>query len=232
MKIISKIKYIFLAIGLPMLIGAVLSYHGTSSFLEDALSAEGTITDFEEHYNDGSVTYRPIVQFVDNNDQLIEFISSTGRGRSVYSLDEKVGVVYSPLNSQIASLDSFFSLWGATLITTILGVSFSSVSIFIFLIGRLRNRKNGYLQRDGVAVNARFQGVRLNHTLSVNGRNPYVIDCHWTNPETYRVHVFESDNIWFDPSSYINSEEIRVFMDKKNTRKYYVDTSFLPQLAK
>ncbi len=232
MKIISKIKYIFIAIGLPMLIGAVFDYYSTVSFLESALSAEGTITDFEEHYNDGSVTYRPVVEFVDSNNQLIEFISSTGRGRSVYSLGEKIGVVYSPSNPQQASLDSFFSLWGTTLITTILGASFFSVGIFIFLIGKFKQRKNGYLQRDGVAVNARFQGVRLNHALSVNGRNPYVIDCHWTNPETHRVHIFESDNIWFDPSSYISSEEIRVFMDKKNTRKYYVDTSFLPQLAK
>jgi hypothetical protein len=232
MKIVSKIKYIFAAVGLSMLVGAVLDYYSTTSFLEDALSAEGTITDFEERHNDGSVTYSPVVQFVDDDGQLIEFISSVGRGRSVYSLGEKVEVVYSPSDSQVAFLDGFFSLWGGTLITAILGGSFSSVGGFIFLIGKLSNRKNGNLQRDGVPVNARFQGVRLNHMLSVNGRNPYLIDCHWTNPETHRVHVFESENIWFDPSSYINSEDIRVFMDKKNTRKYYVDTSFLPQLAK
>ena len=62
----------------------------------------------------------------------------------------------------------------------------------------------------------------------------YVIDLitQWQNPATSEVHVFKSNNIWFDPSSYIHTDTITVFCEKDDLSEYYVDISFLPKLAK
>ncbi|MNC77488.1 hypothetical protein D3C75_1294550 [compost metagenome] len=58
-----------------------------------------------------------------------------------------------------------------------------------------------------------------------------MIRSQWLNPRTSEVHLFESDNIWFDPSDYLKDESISVFIDKKNPKKYHVDISFLPKIA-
>jgi hypothetical protein len=82
-----------------------------------------------------------------------------------------------------------------------------------------------------VPIEASIQSVGINTDVSVNGRNPFRIVAQWQDPATSQVYVFESHNIWFDPSSYIKQKAIRVFVDKANPGKYYVDVSFLPQLA-
>ena len=46
------------------------------------------------------------------------------------------------------------------------------------------------------------------------------------------MHVFESDNVWFDPTSYVKGRKITVFIENDNPKKYLVDLSFLPKLAK
>jgi hypothetical protein len=224
-------KYIFTAVGLCTLFGALMDYNSTVSFLEDAVSVEGTVVALQESRSDGSATYKPVVAFVDGNGQTVEYISSVGSSPPSYDVGEIVEILYSPKNSQDAIINSFFELWGSVVIMTTMGVPFALVGAGIFLIGRLKSRKKDYLKRDGVVVDAQFQSVKLNHTLSVNGRNPYVIVCQWINPENYCVHIFESENLWFDPSHYINTEELKVFMDKKNHKKYYVDISFLPKVA-
>ena len=88
------------------------------------------------------------------------------------------------------------------------------------------------LKKNGTRVNAEFQSVQLNTTLKVNGRNPYQILAQWQNPTTTEIHIFNSDNLWFDPTDYIKSDVIEVLVDMQNPKKYHVDTSFLPKIAK
>jgi hypothetical protein len=37
--------------------------------------------------------------------------------------------------------------------------------------------------------------------------------------------------VWFNPSKFIKHNQVRVFMDRSNPKRYYVDLSFLPKLA-
>jgi hypothetical protein len=96
----------------------------------------------------------------------------------------------------------------------------------------LRRRHAGErLLHEGIPIEADFQGVNVNSGVSVNGRCPFRITAQWQDPSTARVHVFQSRDIWFDPSKYINQRAIRVFVDKINPKRYYVDLSFLPKIA-
>jgi hypothetical protein len=45
------------------------------------------------------------------------------------------------------------------------------------------------------------------------------------------VHVFESDEIGFNPEDFIKSETIAVYVDPADMERYVMDTSFLPKLA-
>ncbi|WP_341522091.1 DUF3592 domain-containing protein [Pseudomonas sp. G.S.17] len=232
MKIFSIIKYVFTASGVAMLLGAVMAYNSSTAFLENAVSVEGTVIDLDSQRSQDSITFKPVVQFVTEDGQTVEFTSSAGTNPPSYSVGEKVEVLYAPEDPQGAKLSGFFELWGSVLILATMGGPMLFVGGVIFLIGKLKRRKKDYLQRDGVVVDAKFQSVRLNHSLTVNGENPFIVVCHWLNPATNCIHVFESENIWFDPSDYINTELLKVFMHKRNPKKYYVDISFIPQVAR
>ena len=65
----------------------------------------------------------------------------------------------------------------------------------------------------------------------VNGAHPFRIVTQWRNPETSKLHVFRSDNLWFDPSEHIKTQTITVFIDQGNPKKYFVDVSFIPKLV-
>ncbi|MBA1275750.1 hypothetical protein [Stutzerimonas azotifigens] len=84
----------------------------------------------------------------------------------------------------------------------------------------------------GQPVEAEILEVRLNPSLVVNGRSPWKIVAQWQNPETQKLHIFNSDNIWFDPSRFVSElNQVRVFIDRQNPKRYSMDTGFLPELA-
>jgi hypothetical protein len=42
--------------------------------------------------------------------------------------------------------------------------------------------------------------------------------------------VFTSENVWFDPSAHLGNE-LTVFIERDNPKRYYVDLTMLPRLA-
>ncbi|MDZ5435197.1 DUF3592 domain-containing protein [Pseudomonas fluorescens] len=230
MKTLSIIKYVFSFVGVALLSGAVTSYKNTNDFLKEVVPATGTVVDFVKSRSSDSVSYRPVVRFVSQDGQVVEFTSSVGKSRRAYSLNDTVEVLYSPFNVQEVKINRFFELWGPFMVMLVMGAVFLSIGLIIVLVIGLRNRKKEYLQRHGVAVEAEIQSVDLNESISMNGKSPFMIVCHWLNPETRELHVFESESIWFDPSKYITSETIKVLLEHGNPKKYHVDVSFLPEL--
>jgi hypothetical protein len=73
--------------------------------------------------------------------------------------------------------------------------------------------------------------VELNDSLRVNGRSPYRIFSQSPDPASNTVRVYQSENIWFDPSEYIRDKTIDVLVDPSDPKRYVMDTSFLPKEA-
>jgi hypothetical protein len=97
----------------------------------------------------------------------------------------------------------------------------------MFAIGLFKGRRKELLKERGVKIKTQFVNVEVNRSLEVNGRNPYQITVQWKNPRTAAVHNFRSDNIWTDPTGRI-PDEVTVYIERDNPKKYYVDLSFLP----
>lgn len=239
MKVLAIVKYVFTLLGIGILLGAFALYSSTTSFLGKASRVEGTVVDLVQSRSNmsssssttESVTYRPVVHFVDLNGNTIEFTSSTGSNPPSYSRGEQVEVLYLPDEPEKAKINGFFSLWGGPVILGILGGLFFLIGGGILLVTTLKGRRDEYLKKHGKPIETVFQGVELNESVSVNGRNPFRILTQWQNPTTQEVHVFHSNNLWFNPSDYINRDKITVFIDPKNPKKYFVDISFLPKAA-
>jgi len=231
MKTLSIIKYSFATIGLVMLVGTFFMYQHTREFVVHALTAQGVVVDFETHRSDGSTMYAPVVSFHATDGQEYQFVSSVSSSSPAYNRNEEVEVLYQENNPQAGKINSFFMLHLGELILGFLGSVFFLIGGGIIAAGYFKNKKRDFLQLQGVPIQAKFQSVELNTSLSVNGRNPYVIVCQWLNPATNELHEFESDNIWFDPEEFIKSETMTVLIEQNNPKNYWMDINFLPKKA-
>ncbi len=231
-KTVTLLTYVFLMVGAGLLAGAFLFYRDTAGFLDTAVRADGTVIELAaSRSSSGSTTYRPVVRFTASRGEAIEFTSSAGSNPPGYSEGDAVGVLYPAGSPRRARIDGFFSLWGAPLIFGGIGSVFFLIPFGIIATGRMKARRDAYLRRNGISIDTTFQSVALNESLSVNGRHPYVVLSQWQDPATSRVHVFQSGNVWYDPSSYLTGNPIKVFIQRNDPSKYVVDLSFLPELA-
>lgn len=229
MKTIAILKYAFAAIGIAMLGGALFWIQQTRSFLSEAAVAQGTVVDLVR--SGGDSTYRPVVRFQAADGKAIEFTSGAGSSPPAYSKGEKVEVLYRPAAPQDAAIKGFISLWLGPTILGGLGAAFLAIGASMIAVVRIKAQQAAYLRAQGMPIQTKFQGVELNTSLHVNGVSPFRVVTQWRNPATSELHVFRSENLWFDPSDHIKTEHITVFVDPADPKKYAVDLSFLPKLA-
>lgn len=230
MKVAAVVGSLFVLVGMGLCLGALYQYRDGRTFLAQAIKTDGVVLDLEK--NDKSGTFSPVVVFLDQDGRKNSFTSSTGSNPPAYSRGERVDVLYLPTCPQQARIDEFMTIWGSTVILTGLGGVFFMCGFMIILVVGVKSRRDRYLQKSGLPVETEFQGVSTNENVSVNGRHPFCVTTQWLNPETSEVHVFRSGDLWFDPTDYIKDKKIRVFIEKNNPKKYHVDLSFLPRLAK
>ncbi len=231
MKTLLVFKVLFPLIGLGALTGAWLLYSDAREFVATSTATEGTVVELVRSRSSDSTTYAPQVTFTDAQGRAHAFTSRTSSNPPAYHVGETVRVLYRSGSPEQARIDGFFSLWGGALIVGILGSVFALVGLGMVLVPMLRQRRAAQLRASGRRIEAAFQGVEHNTSLTVNGRHPFCVISQWQNPATSQVHVFRSDNLWFDPSEYITRTQIPVYIDPADPDRYHVDLSFLPKLA-
>ncbi len=101
----------------------------------------------------------------------------------------------------------------------------------VFLLLMLRRRAlHQQLFAEGHYVMAQVTSVLPNYNVRVNGRTPFVAECSYTDPETGVCHLFQSRNIFFDPTSFLMDAQVPVYHKPGDFRHYYVDVdAVLPQ---
>ena len=232
-KTMNIAKYVFTIVGLGLLIGSIFAYQNSKSFIEGATTTEGVVTELirSRSSDSNSDYYKPVFEFMTSKGETVEIISSTGSNPPSYSEGEKIKILYMPSDPQSAKIDSFTSLWLLPLILAIIGGVFFIIGGLLVIMIKLKNKKEQYLLKHGEQIETNFQNIELNKSLEINGRNPYYIISQWLNPVTSELHIFKSNNIWFDPSDHINEQSIKVFIDRNNPKQYLMDISFLPKVS-
>jgi hypothetical protein len=229
MKTLAILKYGFALIGAGLLAGGLYWAQNVRAFIAGAARAEGTVIELVSSYSSGSTTWRPVVRFAAEG-KTVEFVSSSSSNPPSYSKGEKVTVLYSPGAPHDAKIEGFFSLWLGPIILGGIGSVFFAIGGAMIVVTRSRAALAQRLRSQGMTVQAKFQGVELNTGLTVNGAHPYRLVAQWQGP-TGEIHVFRSEDLWYDPSDHVKRETLTVYIDPADPRKHYVDVSFLPRLA-
>lgn len=104
----------------------------------------------------------------------------------------------------------------------IMGAMFSAVGFGLLIVAFRGSIKNRLVDREqGELVYATVASMG-DANFSVNGARTYRITATWDDPDGI-THDFKSEYLFFDPSGYIKEgEHIRVYVDPKNYKKYYM----------
>ena len=226
----SIIEYVFAIIGLTLLGGALYLYKDKQAFLKKAEVTQGTVIELLRTKSDNSITYCPVVAFTTKAGTKISFSSSVSSNPPSYNEGENVEVLYDPINPNNATIKGFKSLYLGVLIVGIIGTAFFILGFISIRFGYLKQKKLQYLLDNGQRISTKFENVQLNSSSKENVRNSFLIYSQWLNPNTNELYVFKSDTIRFDPTDFIKTKEIMVMIDPRDPRKYFMDTSFLPNL--
>lgn len=233
MKVLTLISRIFAVVGAALLLLALYQAHSTHRFLARATELSGEVTDLLPIMSSGSsgMTYKAEIHYdlPDGTEQRL--VTGFSSNPPAYDVGEAVSVLHDPSGEREPQVRGFMSLWGGALISGVLGAAFFAIGGGMIAWGWRKGRLAEHLLAHGQPVEALVQGVELNGSLTVNGKHPFVVICQWLHPQTNEVHVFRSENLWFDPTPHLDRERVRVFIEPGNPRRYLVDLSFLPRLA-
>jgi hypothetical protein len=191
--------------------------------------------------SDGDVTYSPVISFQTPDGQTIEFKSQSGSSSRWPAVGQTVEILYDPRNPQQAEINSFSSLWIAPLILSALGAAFFIIGTIVFWVFRgsegagasvkmMEETESKRLKLEGRRLLTKFDSVIKDESLEIDGRAPYRIVTQWHDQATNSIHLFESDEIGFNPEEFIKSKEIVVYVDPADMERYWMDISFLPRL--
>ncbi len=225
-----------LLLGLVGLAAAAYWANRVQGFVARAEVASGTVVDLERSISrdrDGhdSVVVHPVVRFEPTSGGQRTFRGTTGTYPAAYDVGEVVEVLYDPARPADATIRSTWEVWGGPMVAVGLGAVFSLIGGGMLLGMRASARRAQELRLHGARVQATFQAVERNTSLTVNGGHPWRIVCQWQDPATGLLHVFHSQNLWFDPTPFVHQTELTVFVDRAKPKRHLVDVSFLPKLA-
>lgn len=176
----------------------------------------------------GRKSLAPVVEFETAAGERQIYTSSVSSSPPVYRVGETVTLWYDADAPTSVVLDGW-SCWLVPLIMGSFFVVFGGIGYGGLLYQRLKKRDTDWLLQNGQPVATRLTNVQWKTSVRLNGVSPFVVRCQWLDPTTQKVHVFESDHIWYDPTPYLANSSIQVLIDPNNPRKYHVDLAFLPE---
>ncbi|MTC71622.1 MULTISPECIES: DUF3592 domain-containing protein [Providencia] len=231
MKIKNIIFTVFLVIGILFLLGTAFSLYSSMNMTKNGVETTGIVTDLDVSVSeDKSKSYFPIIEFTTQDNQKIEFRSSMGSSSYRGSIGQSIDVLYDPTNPHDAVINSFFGIYALSIFCGIFGVVFTLIGGVPFAFGMVGKKKNTRLLREGTPIQVKITGVEENTMIQINKQSPYQILADVHDKSTNTIKRYKSENIYFDPSPYIDRETVTIYLDKNNANKYYMDISFLPKM--
>ena len=233
---ISKNVWRFIAFSLVIgLIFAVISIFLMvldRSFAETAVSANAEVVGFHEsRSSDGGLTYYPILDFVTADGQNLQVRASVGTVPPAYEVGERVEILYDPAKPETFVINTQPGRLGLALVFFGFGMLWLLIGGIPLLIRVMRKRRFRFLLNHGRPITTTFYETEINGSVTVQGRNPYVVVTQWRNPVSQELVRFRSHQVWEDPTQKAKNRLITVVVDPNNFGRYVMDLSFLHDRA-
>lgn len=228
MKKTKAALWMFVIVGVLLLVSAVFVYSQRVTELSTMIPADGTVVVLSER---GCLT----VQFKTFENRSVRFGGNVCQRPPAYDLGQGVPVLYSPQNPNKAYIDDFTHKWFLSTAIGGLALGFLGIGgVFVWTVtlnGWRAERRINRLKVTGRQLNALLMGAERDESINLNGQNPWRIVAQWLDPNTNQVRLFYSKHFWFDPSPYLKGKHIQVWIDPQRPQHYCIDTDILPKLT-
>lgn len=126
-------KILFRIMGLFFLVGGGVLTFIAYDFMNNALPATGSVVSVEVNYGDDSVTYQPVIRYIDYEGRKQR--GQTFMSSSNYNFDvgSKVDILYDIRDPEVLRVDTWFATWG-------FGVMLLAASLVPFIIASFIGR--------------------------------------------------------------------------------------------
>jgi hypothetical protein len=221
-----------MAIGLIFAIIAIFLMVLDRSFAETAVPANAEVVGFHEsRSSEGSLTYYPILHFITEDGRSRQVRASVGTVPPAYEIGEHVEILYDPAKLETVVINTQLGRLGIALVFFGFGLLWLLIGGVPQLIRIIRKRSFRFLLDRGRPVTTTFYETEINGSVTVQGRNPYVVVTQWRNPVSQQLVRFRSHQVWEDPTEKAKSRLITVVVDPNNFGRYVMDLSFLHDRA-
>lgn len=211
----NVVGLIFLFGGIGFICIALAAAAFSDNFKKHATEVEGIIDDIyrEEVY----VTYEADGELISTR---LNFYSSSMR------IGDTITLYYDNDDPYIVQTSNASFLYWIFFFT---GALFAVLGIILLISQRRKKARSTRLLETGVRFNAEIVSIGMDMKISSNYHHPYVIDCRYQAPDGV-FYTFRSGPVWQNPSHYLTSEYVPVYVDPNNYSNYYVDlSSILPK---
>lgn len=224
-KSIKTMMFIFLAIGICVIIGGIIFQVNNTRFLKTAEKADAKITDIITSYDsDGEANHNVNVRFMVNGE---EYEGVLGEWNSGMYIGKTITVYYNPNNpNQFRGGSSKFV--GAIMIA--FGAIFAVIGAVPLINDKKRKNIKRDLEKNGIKLYAKINDIYKDINYSFNGRNPYVIECSCEYGG--KTYTFISEYIWANVKTIVDNEnisELEVLINPQKPENYYVNIEQLKQ---
>ena len=236
-KATNLVKLVFFGFGFIWIAFGAFFFINTKFFSSKSYRAAGTVVELKEVQRSStstskssSISFYPVVRYETEGGKHVSFTSSSGSYPSPYKRGDRVTVLYDPKNPQKARIMSFRSMWLAPVLCFGIGGIMLLTGTVILMWGRLSAIKMEWFKQNGIPVKAEIEKISVNKKVRVNGKHPYKIYAKYLNPQTNKIQMFKSKNLWVDPSIHLterNITHIEIWVDPQNYNKYLMNTDFL-----
>lgn len=145
-----------------------------------------------------------------------------------------LGIVFTILGVIFVALGIVLSLFALKelILLSLIGLPFLILGIAFLVYLLLLKKRQKRLISEGNYVLAGISGVQINYNVRVNRKCPYTVECTYQDSNG-TIHIFQSEDIFFDPTNLFTGNMVKVYVDRDNYKKYYVDIdSVLPKVIK
>ena len=220
-----KLKIVYL---IAAMVGAVFCIIPLMNVIKSAgiksggLKTEGVVTDVYRTSLKNPF-HRVTVDFKTTDEKEV---TATASSRTNFSKGDKVQIWY---DTDIPQKIDFGDTIRYNMRGVVIGGFVFLFFFYLFIKYSLRERANRNLVRSGLKVPAEFVSISRNEKYRMGDKNPWVINCRWTDKSSNKEYSFVSKDYTIDPSPYLGGRNhIDVYIDPADPGKYFMDTSYMP----
>ncbi|GAB3505214.1 DUF3592 domain-containing protein [Emticicia fontis] len=201
---------------------AYINYKKTYRLLHEGVKTtsmvEGSFTD-----NKGHTRYKLV--YFDNQQNSHIYWMDKQSWTDALNYGEKVPIYYSP-DKPDESTSGGIDAWFVTILLSGFFVVFGLIGYIGLAKQLLALNQKKYLRDWGISITAHVDDVYKNYSVRVNNECPYIIRSTYKSPVDNKLYIFQSDNIWFNPTPYLK-DSIVVKVNPNDYTEYMVETNFL-----